>query len=85
MKQSDRLLTPLMTAREAGVKTLPEDVSEYAGTSEFSEVSVPVDLLKGHRTRVGAWAKIAVLEGGLRYGTPPAGRLPFCRSNAGSL
>ena len=49
------------------MRTLPDGVSEYARTREFSEASVPDNLLKRHRTRAGAWARIVVLEGRLRY------------------
>ena len=49
------------------MKKLPDDVSEYARTREFSEASIPSNLLKRHRTRAGAWARIVVLEGRLRY------------------
>jgi len=49
------------------MKALPEGVSEYARTREFSESSIPANLLRRHRTRPGAWGRIVVLEGRLRY------------------
>jgi len=49
------------------VKALPEGVSNYAGTPEFTEKSIPENLLKSHRTKAGIWARIVVLEGRLRY------------------
>ena len=49
------------------MKTLPEGVSSYASTPEFTEESVPENLLKSHRTRAGTWGRIVVLEGRLRY------------------
>ncbi|MDE0058117.1 MAG: DUF1971 domain-containing protein [Defluviicoccus sp.] len=49
------------------MKTLPEGVSSYASTQEFTEESVPANLLKSHRTKPGAWGKIVVLDGRLRY------------------
>ena len=49
------------------MKTLPDGVSNYARTAEFSEASIPANLLKSHRTKAGTWGKIVVLEGRLRY------------------
>lgn len=55
-------------AASAGcMRTFPEGVCEYARTREFSEASVPTNLLKRHQTRAGTWARIVVLEGRLRY------------------
>ena len=49
------------------MRTSPEGLAEYARTREFSEASIPASLLRRHRTRVGAWARIVVLQGRLRY------------------
>ncbi len=49
------------------MRTLPDGVSEYARTREFSEASIPANLLRRHQTRTGVWARIVVLEGRLRY------------------
>ncbi len=49
------------------MKTLPEDVERYGGTREFSEGSIPANLLRSHNTKAGVWGKIVVLEGRLRY------------------
>ncbi|MYE02460.1 MAG: DUF1971 domain-containing protein [Alphaproteobacteria bacterium] len=49
------------------MKALPEGVSRYGGTPEFSDRSIPSNLLRSHRTKAGTWAKIVVLEGRLRY------------------
>ena len=49
------------------MKTLPDGVSNYARTPEFSEDSIPGNLLKSHSTKAGTWGKIVVLEGRLRY------------------
>ncbi len=49
------------------MKTLPEGVSRYGGTPEFSDGSIPASLLRAHRTKAGTWARIVVLEGRLRY------------------
>ena len=46
---------------------LPEGVARYGGTPEFSEGSIPANLLRSHRTKAGTWAKIVVLEGRLLY------------------
>lgn len=52
-------------AREI-MRRLPDGVSEYARTREFSEASIPANLLRRHRTSTGAWARIVVLDGRLR-------------------
>ena len=49
------------------MKALPEGVSCYGGTPEFSEGTIPANLLRSHRTKAGTWARIVVLEGRLRY------------------
>ena len=49
------------------MKALPEGISRYGGTPEFSEGAIPANLLRAHRTKAGTWAKIVVLEGRLRY------------------
>ncbi len=49
------------------MKALPEGVSNYAATPEFTEESTPENLLKSHRTKAGTWGRIVVLEGRLRY------------------
>lgn len=49
------------------MKELPAGVARYGGTSVFSEGSIPANLRRAHRTKVGTWAKIVVLEGRLRY------------------
>ena len=49
------------------MKGLPEGVSRYAKSPEFSHQSIPVNLRKLHRTDAKTWAKIVVLEGKLRY------------------
>ena len=49
------------------MKELPEGLARYGGTSVFSEGSIPANLRRTHRTKVGTWAKIVVLEGRLRY------------------
>ena len=46
---------------------LPEGVARYGETPEFSEGSIPANLLRFHRTKAGTWAKIVVLEGRLLY------------------
>ena len=49
------------------MKALPDRVSNYARTPEFTEESIPGSLLNSHRTKPGTWGKIVVLEGRLRY------------------
>ena len=49
------------------MKTLPANATAYKRTAEFTEATVPSALLRSHRTKEGAWAKIVVLEGALTY------------------
>ena len=49
------------------MKTLPNDVSPYKRTPEFTEDTVPAGLLRAHQTKDSVWAKIVVLEGKLQY------------------
>ena len=49
------------------MKNLPNYVSPYKKTPEFTEVTVPAGLLKDHQTKEGVWGKIVVLEGNLEY------------------
>lgn len=49
------------------MKTLPDHVSAYKQTPDFTETTVPAGLLKNHQTKSGVWAKIVVLEGQLNY------------------
>ena len=49
------------------MKALPEGVSSYKRTPEFTEQTVPAGLLKDHQTKEGVWGKIVILEGTLEY------------------
>lgn len=49
------------------MKALPDGVARYGGTPEFSEGSIPANLLRSHRTKAETWARIVVLEGRLLY------------------
>ena len=46
---------------------LPQDVTFYKKTPEFTELSVPKGLLNAHQTKEGVWGKIVILEGELQY------------------
>ncbi len=46
---------------------LPDGVTLYGKTPEFSEASIPENLRHAHRTNARTWAKIVILEGKLRY------------------
>ncbi len=46
---------------------LPEGLSVYKRTPEWSERTVPAALLHNHTTKPGVWARIVVLEGKLLY------------------
>lgn len=49
------------------MKSLPCTVEFYRRTPEFTEDTVPAGLTKSHRTKVGVWGRIVVLEGELLY------------------
>ena len=49
------------------MKQLPDNVTPYKRTPEFTAESVPSGLLHAHQTKESVWAKIVVLEGELQY------------------
>ncbi|MFT6100817.1 MAG: tellurite resistance-related uncharacterized protein [Arenicella sp.] len=49
------------------MKKLPNTVSAYKKTPEFTELTVPKGLLKDHQTKQDVWGEIVVLEGCLEY------------------
>ncbi len=49
------------------MKSLPDKLTEFKRTSEFTEATVPQGLLKQHTTPTGTWAKINILSGSLIY------------------
>ena len=59
--------------------SLPESVEPTGASPEFTEDTVPEALLRDHRTAVGRWAVLEVLEGQLKFvdltAADPAGRL----------
>ena len=56
-----RSVDPVMTANA------PTLTTPYKSTPVFDEVTLPAGLRREHRTKVGAWGVIRVLEGRLRY------------------
>jgi len=51
-------------------RTLPNELSKYAETPEFTEATVPEKLTKLHDTKPDTWGKIVILEGSLDYIIP---------------
>ncbi len=49
------------------MKILPDNVTAYKRTPEFSELKIPKGILKAHSTKKNVWGKIVVLEGKLQY------------------
>ncbi len=49
------------------MKTLPDGLTAYQQTAEFTQQTIPKGLLKAHQTKAGTWARIIVLEGQLDY------------------
>ena len=45
----------------------PEGLSAYRRTLEFDETTIPSGLRSEHATKPGAWARIHVVSGALRY------------------
>ena len=60
--------------RATGHSSLPEDVTSYRRTAEFTEATVPAGLLRSHSTKEGVWGLIHVLEGELLYKVTDARR-----------
>ena len=50
-----------------GMEDLPQGVTRYAKSPEFTEQSIPEALRTSHLTGEGIWGKIVILEGRLRY------------------
>jgi tellurite resistance-related uncharacterized protein len=46
---------------------LPAGLAAYKRTATFTEETVPIGLLRDHRTKPGVWAKIVVEVGRLEY------------------
>ena len=57
------------------VHQLPNHVSLYRRTPEFSEATMPDGLLRDHATKAGVWGLIHVIEGRLRYQIADSGRV----------
>lgn len=49
------------------MKSLPENVTAYKRTPNFTEETVPERLLNNHNTKAGVWAVIHVEAGELEY------------------
>jgi len=49
------------------MNVLPDSVTPYKRTPEFTELSVPKGLLNDHQTKEGVWGKIVIQEGYLEY------------------
>ena len=47
--------------------SIPKQCKSYKQTPVFTETTVPQGLLKAHKTKIGTWGKIVVLEGELVY------------------
>ena len=49
------------------MKTLPEGLSRYKQTPEFTESTIPAGVRKAHNTKAGTWGKIVLRSGLLCY------------------
>ena len=49
------------------ITALPPGLTAYKQTPMFDQDSLPAGLRREHRTKVGVWALIHVVEGSLRY------------------
>ncbi len=46
---------------------LPEGLTEYKRTAEFTTTTVPAGLLRHHTTKAGIWGRLHVVEGRVHY------------------
>ena len=49
------------------MRNLPDNVTAYKKTPEFTETTIPKGLTRAHSTKEDVWALINVLEGELIY------------------
>ncbi|MDP3670782.1 MAG: DUF1971 domain-containing protein [Telluria sp.] len=49
------------------MKALPEGLTHYKSTAEFTENSIPAALLRSHSTAPDVWGRIKIIEGALLY------------------
>jgi len=49
------------------MKSIPAEMRPYKQTAVFTHDAIPAGLKKSHTTKPGAWAKIVVLSGELKY------------------
>lgn len=49
------------------MKTLPEGLTAYSRTPEFTETRIPRGLLREHSTKAGVWGRIVIESGALTY------------------
>lgn len=57
-------------------RELPDGLTAYKRTPDFTEVSVPPALLHDHSTKEGTWGLIRIEQGSLRYLITDARREP---------
>lgn len=55
---------------------LPEGLSPYKRTAEFTEETLPAGLRQAHSTKQGVWGLIRVIEGELAYRVVDCNRRP---------
>lgn len=69
------------------MKILPENLTEFKRTSEFTGDTVPKGLLKNHKTPTGTWAVINILSGSLIYRIlePEVEKIELSKSNPGII
>ena len=61
------LVTPPGVLPVVPMASLPESASLYKTTPEYTESTIPKDLLVNHSTKDGSWGRIVVTSGRLRY------------------
>lgn len=55
---------------------IPDGVTAYKRTPEFTEQTVPGGLLNAHATKEGVWGRICVIRGELIYNVTDSRRRP---------
>ncbi len=49
------------------IRELPDGLKPYRRTDTFTPATVPVGLLRDHKTKAGVWGLIHVVQGSLTY------------------
>jgi tellurite resistance-related uncharacterized protein len=62
-----REANPTLDARPQPAADLPDGLTVYQRTPEFTKETIPKGLLNAHATKTGVWGRIQVTHGTLMY------------------